>query len=223
VGLDTRFLFYQSVGDTSWRNVFEMPDILPEVAYTNMAIELASFVGRYQCFEPDATEIQFSFTTRQQAKFHEWFTKKNDQLLNLHGAEFSGSIRRLGLSYFRCCMVLSIIRGMDTMEKQNTIWCNDEDFDTAQSIIECLMNHSSQVFMRLKAAKGQARKHLKRKEQQKAIDIYWEKLPDNFARKEAVEYAALLGINDKTSGSYLDKYIQQGKLDRVSHGSYVKC
>lgn len=109
------------------------------------------------------------------------------------------------------------------MNRENVpdeIICDDIDLNNSLDIINCLLFHTTKVFSQLKVLQASVQKG--KLARTKPVDIYWQNLPDNFSRKKALEIAALLGIKVKTSGGYLDKYIQLGKLERVEHGAYKK-
>ncbi|RYD57612.1 MAG: DUF3987 domain-containing protein [Sphingobacteriales bacterium] len=221
-GLDTRFMYYEFTGKKAWKDVFEEPDILPEVAFNNMALELADFTTRWGSFNESADnlEIMFTLTGAQQLAFNRWFTEKSSLLAKVCGDDIISSVRRLGLITWRLAMTLSIIRQIDSNHKPQSIECHDDDFSTAFAITECLIFHTTKVFDQLKELKTSKQKV--KPDQTKPVDRFWTKLPSVFSWKEAVEIAGHLGIKDKTAGNYIAKYIIDSKLLRTSHGSYSK-
>ncbi|MBS1778063.1 MAG: DUF3987 domain-containing protein [Bacteroidetes bacterium] len=213
-GLDTRFLYYDYSGDSEWRDVFEEYDSLPEVAFNGMSAELADFVEKLKCFE-EGSEIEFILSDSQKETFNQWFSKKHEELKETYGNDITGSVRRLGLIAWRIAMTLSIIRKIDSPLDFNTVICKDMDFEISLAIIDRLLPHTTRIFTSLRTDTSKACNV-------KKADLYWEKLPANFDRVEALKIASQLSINDKTSGNYLTGFIAEGILKRVSHGVYAK-
>ena len=52
---------------------------------------------------------------------------------------------------------------------------------------------------------------------------FFEMLPTDFTKQDAVKQAEVLGVSVKTIAVWLQKYIQSSQIERVMHGSYRKA
>ena len=54
-------------------------------------------------------------------------------------------------------------------------------------------------------------------------DSYFEMLPADFTKQDAVKQAEVLGINIKTMDYWLTKFVNSGDLQRIMNGNYQKA
>ena len=54
-------------------------------------------------------------------------------------------------------------------------------------------------------------------------DSYFEMLPADFTKQDAVKQAEVLGINIKTMDYWLTKFVNSGDLQRIMNGKYQKA
>lgn len=158
--------------------------------------------------------IRFRLSTQQEDNFNNWFSKKQGLIHEMHGSQLIASVRRLGLIAFRIAMILTIMRH-EKLELFEHLTCIDEDFNAAMSIIDTCLQHSINVYSRLKSQTAYGTVKDKKK-------LFFNKLPDSFNRATYIERAALLNIKDKTAEYYIAGYIKEGILDRVEHNNYIK-
>ena len=52
---------------------------------------------------------------------------------------------------------------------------------------------------------------------------FFQMLPTDFTKQEAIQQAQVLGVSVKTIEVWLQKYIQSSQIERVMHGSYRKA
>ena len=52
---------------------------------------------------------------------------------------------------------------------------------------------------------------------------FFEMLPTDFTKQDAVKQAEVLGVSVKTIEVWLQKYIESSHIERVMHGSYRKA
>ena len=53
-------------------------------------------------------------------------------------------------------------------------------------------------------------------------DSYFEMLPADFTKQDAVKQAQVLGVNVRTMEKWIDKLVQSTDIVRVTHGQYQK-
>ena len=215
-GLNSRFIHYSYLPKKGWKNVFEEGRDL-SVIFKSVSIELASMARSYlQDYQPGIDDyILFELTKQQQDHFNDICEKTVSSLENIYGDDIRGSAYRLGLIFYRICMILAAARQTKINPLISKLVCTDDDFECAASIINTLSYHTAKIFTDLKACKKvKGNKHIK--------ELYLEKLPDEFNREDAMQVAGLMSINQKTAENYLTKAIQLSFLTKVKHNHYKK-
>ena len=220
-GLTSRFIFYKYNAKPIWKDVFEEGEDY-EYIFKSVSIELYEKIKPYffDYLDNPETEIIFQLTVNQQKSLNCWFKEKLDSLIHVYGVDIDASVKRLGVINFRLAMLLSVIRKISSSEVHTNveglkIVCSDDDFDTAQSIIDILMYHTGSIFAQL-----QSKSVFKNFKQTK--HTYLEKLPNSFNWQTAKQIADLLNINSKTAENYLRTAVAKGILTKKGHNEYVK-
>lgn len=216
-GLTSRFLFYAHGERNGFRtDIFKRGEHLPSDYFGAMSVDLLAFIDRISAFDMDeAKSIEFHLTESQQEKFIQWFVETDILLVRLYGDEIAPSFYRLALSIFRIAMILTIIRQMEVQAICRDVHCSDVDFNAAMDIVGCLLTHLTVVFNQLK----QQDKHSKPK---KNIALLFEKLPSSFTWNQAMDIAVLLNIKPKTAEGYMQKYKDDGMIEKLSKSQYKK-
>jgi len=220
-GLASRFIFYNYVSTSVFKNVFEKGTDL-DFIFRSASVELYNMCKPYfqDYLEDKKDELLFSFTEAQQENFHTFFSLKSEYLEHIYGTDIRGSINRLGLIFFRIAMVLSVIRLISSPENTDLIkskfQCSDVDYKITTSIIEVLIHHTVSIFNQLKQSAST-------KKIENIKGLYFEKLPDDFNRKTSMEIAGLMQIKEKTAENYLTHFIKTGIMERVEHNHYKKA
>ena len=122
-------------------------------------------------------------------------------------------------------MVLTTLRNFEQGRladtQQQAFVCIDDDFETAMTIIDCLVAHTAYVYNTLLRPSDDPQlsiQPLKAREQQLLMA-----LPDEFTTKQFEETAQSLGIPLKTAQRYLGNFISRYQLvERTCQGHYAK-
>ena len=160
------------------------------------------------------SEMQFNLTVDQQVQFNVYFTQIQEQYLIVQGLDYMATIRRLGLITFRMCMLLSVLRIMDTGEINNKITCEERDFQAALSMVKVLVKHSSKVFAELP-------EEVKLIKKSNRNEKFLNALPKTFNRQKYLEAARNLSITDKTAEAYITEFCKKGLLHREHQDHYI--
>ena len=139
--------------------------------------------------------------------FSEWEKSSND----IHEGYGKAIIRRLGVSFFRLCMVLSIIRNAEVRED---VFCVDHDFDVALMIIKTLMSHTTKAIGLLPDIEVVKVKDI---DKNKFFDV----LPSGWMPSEAISEGEKYGIVKRTVQRYQSSWLKEGKVRKID-GRYVK-
>jgi hypothetical protein len=130
--------------------------------------------------------------------------------------EASGIVYRLGLIMFRLCMIFSALRKFENGEVTDTVYCTDEDFNTALSICRIYLQHSILMFNNL-PKQNETMSFRSGGSKRKFFDA----LPEEFTRKQATE----LGSQFKLSARSVDEILKTAtgaSLTKLKAGLYRK-
>jgi hypothetical protein len=211
-GLFSRFVFYHMNMRLSWKNVFA-----PK-GHKNLAAQFKTlgeeFLPLYKALNQHP-EIEFSFTPEQQDEFNDFFIQIEETYLTLQGADYTATIRRLGLIAFRLAMTLSALRILETGDFSPEQFCLEVDFQAALSMVRVLVKHSGHVFSKLT-------KETKMANPKDTMQQLLDQLPVQFNRAELLELAKSLSIAERTAYKYVTNWCNKGLISRGLHGIYTK-
>ena len=130
---------------------------------------------------------------------------------------------RIAISLLRC---LSEWDKQDTifLEMQRAILCDDRDFNTAMTIIDCLVSHTARVYSVLATEDKDPFRYCTQQPSAKEIQ-YYKALPEGreFKAKEAEDIALSLGIPVRTASRYLGTLVNKCQvIKRIRQGYYTK-
>lgn len=164
----------------------------------------------------NARGLQFKLTPDQEKHFSQTMAPKLDYASEFIGPQFIGVITRQGLICFKIAMILSALRLSPKGELPSIIECNNDDFETALSIINVTLHHAEQVYEELpKKSSGKRISEDKRS--------LFEALPASFDTQTYREIAESIGINERTAERYITQLSRGPLLNRVKYGEYRKA
>jgi len=135
-------------------------------------------------------------------------------LTTLISEDLASTSKRLGLILFRLCMVITTLKYYNRGEASNEFTCSDEDFETALLLVNTFQQHAVFMFNELPKSTTGA---------DKALKSFFDLLPENFQRKQAIEIAInQLKIKERTADGYLSKLLSSKLLDNPRSGQYEK-
>lgn len=229
-GLASRFLFY-ALPDAKieFRNVFEGGDQLIEDIFKDLGDK---FMPLYHALQTHKTPIQFLLSSQQKQQFVNTFNEVLLEQFYMLGDGIQGFIFRIALECFRYAMVLTALRrlsewdGLDSLfdDDEQALVCDDRDFNTAMTIINCLVNHTGRVYAVLASQDNDPFRNTNEKPSDE-IRRYYKALPDGrqFKTSEAMEVAKTLEMPERTAKRHLGEMSTKFQvLDRLSQGVYVK-
>jgi hypothetical protein len=107
--------------------------------------------------------------------------------------------------------------------------CSEDDFETMLLIGHKLLMHSAMMFQMLPENKDTAPGEIGHTLIQKQFlshirsnDSYFEMLPADFTKQDAVKQAEVLGIAERTMERWLLKLVQSADIERIGQGIYKK-
>ncbi len=227
-GLFSRFCFYNIPFRMGIRNVFAISDL--SLSKKAVFQRLGERFKREREDFMRRGEFSFSLPPLLQGQFTGWLRKMNEECCIEIDKGMQGVVRRLGLITFRLMMLLTIVRelGHYTAKEHRLpdgsvqLVCNDEDFHTAISIANVLIEHGISTYRKL--ASTEKRREIRRNENRAAIrrKRLYDVLPDVFTRKDYDTIVVGINENLSTAGKWIDIFIRDGQLYRTAQGNYVK-
>jgi hypothetical protein len=211
-GLFSRFVFYAFKNDLEWLDPspFAQKVVLND-HFDALSKEVLSMID-FLALE----KSEFYFSIDQWEFFNKSFRKSLFDVATFTSEDAASVVFRLGLITFRIAMILTAIRKFENGESNTQITCSDEDFHSAISISEVYLKHSILMFNNLPnqseiaTFKGGDNKKL-----------FFEALPADFQRKEAVELGKRFSLSPRSVDAILN--LSVGKtLTKLKSGHYQK-
>lgn len=224
-GLFSRFLFYSLPLRPVWNDVFaDCGGDTIDGKFIALGGRFFQFVNRLQ----QAAPITFVLTAGQQREFNRFFGSLQEEGMECFGEDMLSSVRRLGLSAYRICMVLSSLRLMDyegDAPLPARLVCRDDDFHTVLLMMRTLLSHTGAVYSALQAevaasASKPATPVGKRREERR--EAFLGALPAFFSHALYQEAAARLDIPARTADRYIVELCNSGKLRKRAFDAYEK-
>lgn len=221
-GTSSRDLFYCTKENLEWRDPFKSKEASAD-RYQEIGLTVKQM---YDLLSSRANNrIQILLTEEQQQKFNSHFRPLLPEKVGLYGIEFAAFLVRIALVAFRMMMVLTTLRNFENGKladiQQQAFVCSDEDYQTALTIIDCLVDHTAYVYTTLLRPTDDPQlsiQPMKPRERQLFMA-----LPDEFTTKQFEQTAKNLGIPLKTAQRYLGHFISRYQLVKhVSQGHYAK-
>lgn len=176
-----------------------------------LADEVLRIIG---CLEQCPTDIQLQ--PEQWEILNTTFTQILSEVTIFTSEEASGIVYRLGLILFRLCMIFTALRKVENGEMTETVFCSNEDFNTALLIAQTYLQHSLLMFNNLPRQSeyvnfqgGDSKRR------------FFEALPTEFSRREATALGAQFKLGARTVDELLKTAL--GKtLSKLKPGTYCK-
>ena len=137
-------------------------------------------------------------TDEQWDKFNPAFNSYLQQINAFVSEDALSIVKRLGLILYRFCMLFTAIRKFKSNDYHKEVFCSDVDFETALSLINVYLQHSVIMFENLPKQGEQG--PFKSGENKK---LFFDALPNEFQRKEAIEIGLKFNIKERTADKFL--------------------
>jgi hypothetical protein len=225
-GLASRFMFYNMPRKLEWRNVFEGGErVLDD--------ELLVLGERFQTLFHELlarrkNPIQVVLSQAQQKQFNTYFEALQLEQVQLYGDDLIAFVRRLGLVAFRFMMILTVLHLADEGQQPDplsqSLVCGDEDFQTALTIVDCLINHTTHVYTNLLPHPTDGDQRLADKKLSANEMALFQALSHEFTTSDYLKKAKDLMIPPKTAERYIGKFVSKYHIaTRPRQGHYQKC
>ena len=186
------------------------------VLYDRLASELGD---RYLWMEAAGHECYFYLTDAQLKTIKRMFRSEYDTYSQEFGDLFDASLKRMPVIMKRIGMILTGLRLDMTKPLPERVVCSEEDFQTMLLIGHKLLMHAAMVFQMMPELKATPVGEIGGNMLQKQ---FFQMLPTDFTKQDAVKQAEVLGISEDTMKRWLTKYTQSNDLQRIEQGKYRK-
>lgn len=223
-GLANRFLFYNLKSNHHWRDVFATCD--EPIADRLLKVGQRYLELYHDLADHAAKPLEFVLSEEQKSQFNNYFSSLLLEQIGLHGEQLDAFVKRLGLSTFRLCMTLTVLRCEEHKPRldplSQTLVCAERDFQTAMAIADCLINHTTHVYANLLPHDDQtvAKNGISLSASERQL---FEALSSDFTTQEARQAAERLGIPWKTAERYIGQFVSKYHIaTRIRNGQYHK-
>ena len=220
-GLMSRFACYvvkqtQDFDDRVWLDAEEGAVPHDIALYEQLGHELSL---RYGWMRKAKHSCYFYLTDAQRKTITRMFRAMYDIYRKSFGNEFDSILKRMPVIMKRIGMILTGLRLDISKPLPERMVCSEDDFETMLLIGHKLLMHSAMMFQMLPenkdAAPGEIGQTLIQRQ-------FFDMLPADFTKQDAVKQAEVLGIGNKTIDRWLQKSINRHEIQHVAHGIYSK-
>ena len=220
-GLMSRFACYvvkqtQDFDDRVWLDAEEGAVPQDIALYEQLGHELSL---RYGWMKKAKRSCYFYLTDAQRKTITRMFRAMYDIYRKSFGNEFDSILKRMPVIMKRIGMILTGLRMDMTKALPERMVCSEDDFETMILIGHKLLMHSAMMFQMLPEKKDAAPGEIGQTLIQRQ---FFDMLPADFTKQDAVKQAEVLGVNVRTMEDWLEKAIQQTVIERIMKGRYHK-
>lgn len=190
-------------------------------------------------------EREWSLTEEQKTRLGEHLETEYGTLIGLLGDNFHSAVVRMAVQIERIALILTALRGdsilmsrahnkiepeynSGLMDKESritsgttdeTIYCQDEDYQTAEMIGNKLLLHMAAAYRMIDGESQELVPEIKPLDQRKVL---FEQLPEEYAHKELVAEAKAQGVSQATATRWNERWLEQGDIKKIKYGIYKK-
>ena len=194
----------------------------------------------------NAGEREWSLTEAQKERLGEHLETEYGTLIGLLGDNFHSAVIRMAVQIERIAMILTAMRRMSASnadetdgengechspateeesgdkniaEGRNTIFCTDEDYETAEMIGNKMLLHMASAYRMIDGDAHEVVPEIKPLDQRKVL---FEQLKGEYALGELINEAKSQGISRSSAIRWNNQWIEQGMITKENHGNYRK-
>jgi hypothetical protein len=211
-GLFSRFIFYVFKTEAVWLDPSPKGNPVNLTDYfTKQSKQVLKLVEYYE-----RDEMILNLTDEQWDRFNPTFEGFLHEINTFVSEDALSVVKRLGLILYRFCMIFTAIRKYTTNDYHKEVFCSDVDFETALSLTRTYIKHSIIMFTNLPKQDALGPFEAGGNKQK-----FFDELPKDFQRKQAVEIGKRFDIGERSVDNLLKNSL--GKfLEQTKTGFYRK-
>ena len=210
-GLYSRFCLYAFNTGVSWRNVAASSKINLDTFFEEQSEKVLTMIEFWK-----TNPAQFTLSENQWNDLNSHFEMLLHQASVFERWEALSIVKRMALILFRIAMLLTAIRKYESDTWSTELICEESDYQIAKSLVEVFRQHSFFLFDILGKPKGINYQRLPNRKKR-----FFENLPEEFQRREAIRVGQKLGISSASVDRWL-KQMTKDYLEQSEHGVYRK-
>lgn len=184
----------------------------------------------------NAGEREWSLTDAQKERLGEHLETEYGTLIGLLGDNFHSAVIRMAVQIERIAMILTAMRGINgechspatdgengdknIAEGRNTLFCTDEDYETAEMIGNKMLLHMAAAYRMIDGDAQEVVPEIKPLDQRKVL---FEQLKPEYKLQELITEAKSQGISRATVIRWNDAWQEQGMVSKIEYGHYRKA
>ena len=180
-------------------------------------------------------EREWSLTDEQKERLGEHLETEYGTLIGLLGDNFHSTVIRMAVQIERIAMILTAMRGINgechspateeesgdknIAEGRNTLFCTDEDYETAEMIGNKMLLHMAAAYRMIDGDAQEVVPEIKPLDQRKVL---FEQLKAEYDHKALAEEAKRQGVSKRTVERWNLSWIENGLVLKTNYGQYQK-
>lgn len=227
-GLFSRFLFYSFDEISKWKDVSPMANSrdlgsllekksqqvlrLFDILTNTQTSSLYGFVSDDPVVRAASEKTEITLSQSQWERLNLTMEEKQNSLEQHNLTELIPGLRRHSTMVFRIAMILTVLRNYEMRERPQVLECSEIDYELSLNIILTTIDHCVEILNNLSK---------KQNYNFKQIELL-DKLPENFTRSQAITIGQELKIPQRTTDSWLKKFVEKKSLKKLGSGEYSK-
>lgn len=179
----------------------------------------------------NAPEREWSLTDSQKERLGEKLETEYRTLIDMLGENFHSTVIRMAVQIERMAMVLSAMRGMSALNADeidgdkdrpslvDTIYCNDQDYETAELIGSKMLMHMAMAYRMIKGDEQETMPEVKGLDQRKVV---FDGLKQRYQLNDLIKEAQSQGVSRSSAIRWNNQWIEKGMVRKENHGEYRK-
>lgn len=179
----------------------------------------------------NAPEREWSLTDSQKERLGEKLETEYRTLIDMLGENFHSTVIRMAVQIERMAMVLSAMRGMSALNADeidgdkdrpslvDTIYCNDQDYETAELIGSKMLMHMAMAYRMIKGDEQETMPDVKGLDQRKVV---FDGLKQRYQLNDLIKEAQSQGVSRSSAIRWNNQWIEKGMVRKENHGEYRK-
>lgn len=207
-GLYSRFLMYRFNDISPFKNVFDNKSKKYKQKFITTGEEILELYKKLLFKKP---AISFQFTSKQEKLFEKQFGSMQNDIINNQTDDLIPNLRRHGLIMFRICMIFTVLKNKDSIEKSKILVCTDTDYENALSII------SSSLKQLIENHTYMGDGVLSKQDEDLLFSVN-----ETFTRQELIEVGLKQNVPTRTIDDKIKQWRKKKVIMKISHGSFKR-
>ena len=179
----------------------------------------------------NAPEREWSLTDSQKERLGEKLETEYRTLIDMLGENFHSTIIRMAVQIERIALILSAMRGMSASNADeidgdrnrpcmgDTIYCSDQDYETAEIIGSKMLMHMAMAYRMIKGDEQETMPEVKGLDQRKVV---YDGLKVRYQLNDLIKEAKSQGVSRSSAIRWNNQWIEKGLVRKENHGEYRK-